>query len=190
MNIFLATFQAVAALLGIGILGFWVIGRRQIPANALGLLTSIAIDIALPCLVLSNILGQFSPQTFPTWWQLPLWWAGFTLIAFALSLIAAFLVKKELRSELSISLLFQNGAFFPLIIIAGLFGSTSNLIVYLFIFLFLQPSLIFGTYSLFFRNKNQTVPFSWRRVINPMLVVTIIGIIIGLAGIKSYIPNF
>jgi len=54
MNVFLVTFQAVAALLGIGVVGFWIIGRRHIPANALALLTSIAIDISIPCLVLGT----------------------------------------------------------------------------------------------------------------------------------------
>jgi malate permease and related proteins len=190
MNIFLATFQAVAALLGIGIIGFWIIGRRHFPENALGLLTSIAIDIALPSLILANILLEFTPQKFPTWWNLPLWWVLFTLVAWGLSLGSAFLVRKDVRGEFAMSLLFQNGAFFPLIIIAGLFGSNSILIIYLFLFLFLQPSLIFGTYALFFRNKPQKVPFSWKRVINPMLVVTIAGIIIGLAGVNTYIPNF
>jgi malate permease and related proteins len=190
MNVFLATFQAVAALLGIGIVGFWIIGRRHIPSAALGLLTSIAIDMALPCLILGNIITQFSPQTFPTWWHLPLWWVAFTIIALILSLVAMFLIRKDFRGEFAMSLFFQNGAFFPLIIITGLFGSTSNLILYLFLFLFLQPSMIFSTYSFFFRNKPEKVPFSWRRVINPMLIFTILGIIIGLAGVNSYVPKF
>jgi len=88
------------------------------------------------------------------------------------------------------SLLFQNGAFFPLIIIAGLFGSTSSLIWYLFIFSF--ASTVANLWYLFaiFQEQTATGTVLLERVINPMAVVTIVGIFIGLVGIKVYIPNF
>jgi malate permease and related proteins len=192
MSVFLVTFQAVVALLGIGVLGFWIIGRRQMPSNALGLLSSIAIDIALPCLILANILTQFSPQSFPDWWHLPLWWLGFTIVTVILSNATSFLVKKELRGEFAMSLFFQNGIFFPLIIIAGLFGSTSTYLVELFLFIFLQASIVFATYSLFFRKQAPVAEsiFNWRRIVNPVLVVTIFGLAIGLGGVRNYVPNF
>jgi len=191
MDIFWITFQAVAALLGIGVLGFWIIGRRRVPAPALGLLTAIAIDIALPCLVLANILTQFTPQKFLGWWHMPLWWIGFTIIALSLSLGTSFLVKKEFRSEFAMSLFFQNGIFFPLIIIPGLFGNPSTYLVLLFLFIFIQPSMVFSTYPLFFsrKSKTQAPALSWRRIVNPVLVMTIIGIFIGLIGIQGYVPN-
>jgi malate permease and related proteins len=89
------------------------------------------------------------------------------------------------------SLLFQNGIFFPLLIIGGLFLSqAANYIVLLFLFIFLQPSLIFSTYSLFFRGKPQHSALNWRRIVNPVMVVTALGIVIGLLGITKDIPNF
>lgn len=89
------------------------------------------------------------------------------------------------------SLLFQNGIFFPLLIITGLFPEqAASYIVLLFLFIFLQPSLIFGTYSLFFRRKARTPAVSWKRILNPVLVVTVVGIAIGLAGVSQNIPPF
>jgi predicted permease len=190
MNIFLIAFEAVAALLGIGILGFWVIGRRRVPTNVLVILNSLAIDIALPCLVLGNMLTDFSPQKFPDWWHMPLWWSGFTVLAVVLSIAASFLVKRSFRGEFAMSLAFQNGAFFPILIITGLFGSSSNLLVYLFLFIFLQPSLIFGTYPLFFRKNSPDNRLNLRRIINPVLIMTLAGLLAGLAGITDYIPDF
>ncbi len=191
MNIFLITFQAVAALLGIGVLGFWIIGRRHMPASSLALLTSIAIDITLPCLALGNILIKFSPQQFPDWWHLPLWWAGFTAVTLALSLLTSLIAQKGTRGEFAMSLFFQNGLFFPLVIISGLFpDNAASYIVLLFILMFLQPSLIFSTYSLFFRQKSQTLSLNWRRIINPVLVVTVIGILVGIGGYNVYVPQF
>jgi hypothetical protein len=190
MKVFLITFQAVAALLGIGVLGFWIIGRKKLPANTLGLLTSIAIDLALPLLILSNILTQFTPQEIVGWWHMPLWWIGFSLVALALSLVTAFLVKKEFRSEFAMSLFFQNGIFFPLIIITGLFGVNSPYLVLLFLFIFIMPSMTFSTYTLFFSRHKKEPALVWSRVINPTLIMTVIGVILGLLNVKGYIPDF
>jgi len=197
MSIFWITLQAVATLLGIGVIGFWIIGQRQMPANALSLLSSIAIDIAIPCLILSNLISQFSPQTMPGWWHLPLWWVGFTVITLALSLVCSRLAKKETRREFAMSLFYQNGIFFPLVILSGLFFTDSApYLVQMFLFIFLQASLVFATYPFFFRRK-KAAPSSgqprmlvWKRVINPVLVMTIAGLLITLTGIKTYVPEF
>jgi malate permease and related proteins len=190
MNVLLITFQAVAALLGIGVLGFWIIGRRRVPSNALGLLNSIAIDIALPCLVLANIMAQFAPREYTGWWQMPLWWLGFSVISLALTLVTSFLVKKEFRGEFGMSLFYQNGIFFPLLIITGLFSQPAHYLVQLFLFIFLQPSVVFSTYPLFFSKRPATEKLNWKRILNPVLVVTLIGLVLGLAGVKEHVPNF
>ena len=62
MPIFNVTFQSVAALLAIGLLGFWIIKRNVIPDSILHFLAILAIDIALPCIVFVNIITQFSPH--------------------------------------------------------------------------------------------------------------------------------
>jgi predicted permease len=188
MDILLITFQSVAALLGIGILGFWIIAKRIVPENLLGFLATLAIDIALPCLVLANVLVDFSPEKYPDWWRLPLWWLFFSSISLALSLIAMFISKKETRREFAISLFFQNGIFFPLIIISGIFGKEAPYLVQLFLFIFLHPSLVFGTYYLFFGKQKEKV--NWRRILNPVLLITLIGLAIRLVGFQNYIPGF
>ncbi|MDH4291927.1 MAG: AEC family transporter, partial [Dehalococcoidia bacterium] len=133
MSVFLITLQAVLALLGIGLLGFWIIGRRRVPSDTLAFLSSLAIDIALPLLVVANLISDFSPQEYPNWWHIPLWWLGFAVVALALSLLASFLVKKEIRSEFIISVFYQNGLFFPILIIGGLFGGDNPYLVPLFL---------------------------------------------------------
>jgi predicted permease len=191
MKVFLITFQAVAALLGIGILGFWIIGRRKIPSSALGFLTSIAIDITLPCLALGNLLTKFNPRDYPDWWRMPLWFIGFQSMALLMSWLSAFMVNKKIRGEFSLSLFLQNAIFFPLIIIAGLFpGQAAEYLVLLFLFTLLQPTLAFTVYPYFFRNQTQNTRFNWQRIINPVLIATIIGIVLGLTRVSQYVPEF
>ncbi len=190
MSVFLITLQAVLALLGIGLLGFWIIGRRRVPSDTLAFLSSLAIDIALPLLVLANLILDFSPQEYPGWWRMPLWWLGFTVVALALSLSASFLVRKEIRSEFTISLFYQNGLFFPILIIAGIFGQGNPYLVTLFLFMIFFPSMIFSTYPLFFGRGIQKEKLNWRRIVNPVLVATIVGLVIGFVSARDYMPDF
>jgi predicted permease len=190
MNVFLTTLQAVLVLLGIGLLGYWIIGRRRVPSDTLAFLQSLAIDIALPLLVVGNLISSFSPQEYPDWWRFPLWWLGFAIVALALSLSSSFLVRKEIRGEFRIGLLYQNGLFLPILILEGLFGGDNSYLVPLFLFVIFHPSVIFGTYTLFFGKRIEREKLNWRRIVNPVLVATVVGIIIGLVSVNEYIPEF
>src|SRR5512143_1720138 len=115
MNVLLITFQAVAALLGIGVLGYWIIGNKRVSAESLGFLSALSIDIAAPCLTLASLIIDFSPEKTPGWWHMPLWWLGFAAVALVLSIASSYLVKKEYRGEFATAAFYQNGLFFPII---------------------------------------------------------------------------
>ena len=121
---------------------------------------------------------------------MPLWWLGFTIVALALSLSASFLVRKEIRSEFTIGLFYQNGLFLPILIIGGLFGQDNPYLVPLFLFVIFHPSVIFSTYTLFFGKRIQKEKLNWRRIVNPVLVATVVGLVIGLVSANEYIPEF
>jgi malate permease and related proteins len=190
MDVMVITFQAVAALLGIGVLGFWIIGRKRVTADTLGFLSSLSIDIAVPCLTLSSLIIDFSPEQNPDWWRMPIWWVGFAIIALVLALLSSFWVKKEFRGEFITGVWFQNGLFFPILILIGMFGAQNPYLPLLFLFVFLHPTVMFSTYSLFYKNKTETAKLNWRRVVNPVMVTTIVGLGVALIGLKPYIPQF
>lgn len=60
----------------------------------------------------------------------------------------------------------------------------------LFLFMILFPSLVFSTYPLFFRGGVRKEALNWRRIVNPVLVATVVGLIIGLLSAGDYIPDF
>jgi len=188
MDIFLVVLESVLVLLGIGIVGFWIARRNVIPENVLGFLTKLAVDIALPCMVFASILVNFDPDEFPGWWQLPLWWFAFAAISLVLSLITAYLSNKETRSEFTINLFFQNGLFFPLVILSGVYGINAPYIPQLYIFIIIHPIMFFSAYHLFFKKSRGKT--NWHNIINPILVATVVAIIIQLLGVKDYLPNF
>jgi predicted permease len=179
----------VLVLLGIGLIGFWITRRGIIPENVLSLLSRLAIDIALPCMVFASIIVNFTPEDFPDWWQLPLWWFAFAAVSLVLTLITMFLSKRETRGEFALNLFFQNGLFMPLIIISGIFGTDSPYITQLYIFIIFHPVLFFSAYQLFFRKKTQE-KIRWSRILNPILIATLLAIIVQLAHARDYLPDF
>ncbi len=196
MNIVLITLQAVATLIIIGVLGFWIIKRNILPEDILQILGILAIDIALPCIVFANIMLQFSTSSTLLWWKFPVWWLAFSIIALILTLITMFISSNKTRREFAISLFFQNGLFFPFIIILGIFGPNTPIIPELFLFIAFHPTVFFSTNHLFFKkNKIEEEArlkrrMRWERIFNPVLVSTFIALILKLSGGDRYFPNF
>ena len=188
MDIFITTFESVAVLLGIGLVGFWIIRKKVLPETTLGLLSPLALEIALPSLVFVRIISDFSPDQLPDWWTMPLWWLLFMGIAAILSFSFSYFSQQQTRNEFRISLFYQNAIFFPLAILSGMFGDVSIYLVYLFLFTLFYPAFFFNTYQYFF--KNHDVAFNWRRIFNNVLIATLIGIILVLVSIQTYIPGF
>jgi hypothetical protein len=188
MNFFLTTLESVVLLLGIGILGFFLLQRKILPEKALQALSPLALLIALPALVFSNIITQFSPQQNPDWWQLPVWWLVFTGFAAGLTALCAFTSKKIIRREFALSLFYQNGIFFPLAILSGMFGSESSYLTSLFLFTIFYPAFFFNTYPFFFGQKKKDI--QWKKIFHPVLIVTIIAVALVLFGVNTYVPDF
>ncbi len=189
MDLFITTFESVAVLLGIGIIGFYIIKKQILPGNILIVLSPLALEIALPSLVFARIVINFTPEKYPDWWHLPLWWCLFTIIALGLTIFFMYFSKKEFRREFAISLFFQNSIFFPLAILAGIFPDEPSYLLYLFFFTIFYPPLLFSTYFLFFKTEKK-IKINWRRIIHPVLIATIIAIIVSSLGLDISENNF
>lgn len=187
MDLFTVTFQAVVTLLIIGVVGFFIVRRKVLPENALGALSNLALDIALPCLVFVNIVSNFSPSETPDWWVLPLWWVVFTGLAAGLTGLFMFVSQRETRREFAMSLFLHNGLFFPLAILTGMFGSSSPYLVSLFLFMLLYPAFLFNIYPYFFGKATKKV--NWRRVFNMVFLATLVALAIRFLNVQRYIPD-
>ncbi len=191
MDVFLKTFEAVAVLLGIGLLGFVIIARKILPEEIMGVLPPLVIDIALPCLVFRNILLKFDPATHSGWWKMPLWWGAFMLLTGLLTFMASKTVRRAHRSEFALSLYFQNAMFVPLAVLAGMFGSGTGHIVNLFLFTLFYPALLFNAFPYFFPNRPavQQPGFNWVKALNPILVATLAAVLLKLTGGGGLVPR-
>ena len=188
MDLFITTFEAVAVLLAIGLIGFLIIKQKIVPGRILSLISPLALDIALPSLVFVDIILDFTPEKYPNWWQLPLFWAFFTVIAFVLTFLFMFISKKETRREFAVTLFYQNGIFFPLAILSSMFPGDQTYIISLFLFTIFYPAFFFTTYQFFF-NRGDKLKIDYKKIFHPVLIVTLIGITIGIIGINDLVPD-
>jgi malate permease and related proteins len=70
------------------------------------------------------------------------------------------------------------------------FGTGSEYLPLLYIFIMFHPVMFFSTYHLFFRSKGGQVKLKWSRIVNPILVATLVGVSVQLAGLRVYLPDF
>jgi predicted permease len=187
MDLVAIAFQSVIILLGLGVFGFLIVQRKVVAENALGALSTLALDLALPCLVFVNIVSNFSPQEIPDWWVLPLWWVVFTGFAALLAGLFMYVSKKKTRREFAMSLFLHNGLFFPLAILTGMFGASSPYLVSLFLFMIFYPAFLFNIYPYFFGKNEKKI--NWRRIFNIVFISTILALVIRFADIQSYVPS-
>ena len=111
-----------------------------------------------------------------------------------------FASAKATRREFAITLFFQNGLFFPFLIISGIFGPTNPYIAVLFIFIAFHPSLFFSTSHLFFKKSTKTEKsfkedepksrMRLGRILNPVLISTVLAAGIKLFGAEKQLPTF
>ncbi|MEA3317460.1 MAG: AEC family transporter, partial [Bacteroidota bacterium] len=189
MDIFLVTLEAILVLLGIGVIGFLIISRNIVPTSILDTISPLVIEVGMPCLIFTNIIKTFNPEKISNWWQLPLWWIGITIILFVLTYLAMQFVSKKYKSEFGLSLFYPNGIFIPVAIIIGIFGANSAMLAKYFIFILIYPVFFFNTYFYFFNSSKKTT-INLKKILNPILVSTIIALAITLTGYKSFIPPF
>ncbi|MBN1797093.1 MAG: AEC family transporter [Spirochaetales bacterium] len=186
MDSFLITFEAVAMLLCIGLIGAWMVKRRLVEEKFFSLLTPLALEIALPALVFSNIINNFNPEVKQNWWELPLWWMFFTGIAFVLTMLCILLAGKSLKREFGVALFYQNGIFFPLAILGNMAGG-SEYLVDLFFFVVFFTAFFFNTSFLFFKSKEK---IDWKRILHPVFIATILAVVMKLTRTHTVIPSF
>lgn len=185
---FVVVSQSVGVMFFIGFLGFLVAKRKLIPTDVLDLLSPLVLEIALPSLIFFRIIKTFNPTDFPLWYLYPIYWVIFTIAVIILARLFKTLFKKEFQEETTLSLVFQNGLFIPIIVITETFGPDASLLVDLFLFTIFYPAFFFNTYHLFFKKGKQQ--FSLKKTINPVLIATSLGLLLKFTNGDQLIPEF
>lgn len=182
----LAAVEALFILFLMAAAGWVLRARRVVTPPAMPVLSVIALDVALPCLVFVVILNRFHPAEMQGWYRLPVAWVLFTLAVLPLSLAAGYAARAAVRREFRLCCFYQNALFFPLAILTEMFGADSRSVAQLFLMTFLFPAFFFNTCGMFFQAQSR---LDWRKTLHPMLFATVAAVLISILGFAHRVPD-
>ncbi len=187
LDVILLTAAPVLSMILLGLAGFWVISRKLVAASALGAISPLALEVALPALVFAQIATRFDPYANPDRLLLPLWWLGFTAVSLGLALALPWLLRAGSPREFRMSLFIQNGIFLPVVYLTDIYGKESPYLLDLFFFTVLYPAMSFNVFGLFYGQK-------WsgdlKKLLHPVTLATLAAVGGATLGLGPYIPDF
>jgi predicted permease len=192
----------VPCLLGAGLLKLKIIDQK-----AVDVLTRLVVQVFVPCLIFSKVVGEFRPGTaeYAGWYWMPL----VALVSISLVLLMSAGVSRLVcppinRRPFTIMLGFQNAGYFPLVILAGLYGQNpetapflDRTLVLLFLFILGQSPLMWVLSVAIIRKTrnpgngagaNGNGAAKWTEILTMPFLSSVTAICICLSGAPQRIP--
>lgn len=191
MSIFLATLNQTSFLFGFIIIGYILVKLKVLPENSAAVLSKLENNVFIPALVMGTFIENFTPQRISTAWKLLAVSFLVALTAIPFAYLFSKLVTKDnyIRKIYTYGLSFSNFGFMGNAVVSTLFPDIFfeylifTLPLWMLIYLWGAPTLLISE-----SGKKQTLKESLKSFINPMFIAMLIGIIIGLTGLK--LPDF
>ncbi|MBI4845660.1 MAG: AEC family transporter [Candidatus Omnitrophica bacterium] len=187
---FLNIFSGMVEIAAIVIAGFIFFRSKLLTSEGLHGLTSLTINLFLPCLIFSHFVKNFDFSSTADWWIYP-------IIGIVISAIGAFVGKIMLsfnknigRENEFISLLaYQNCGYLPLVLVKSIFPEIVSGVLLVYIFLFMQGyNLIFWSVGIQYLTKKNLSQVSFKKVFNPPFISLLLSIFLVGFKIHGYIP--
>jgi|SRR5665647_552172 len=151
-------------------------------------LTLIIINVLLPAMIFSNIVGTLDPQRFPLWWILPL--VGLGLIAIGI-VFAMLFFYKDLSAKRSLLPLasMQNAGYLALPLGQAIYPEQFDLYALYTFLIIMGLNPILWSVGKFLSTGGKMLELSWKQLITPPFIANLLGILFVLTGWHQYIPK-
>lgn len=185
--------QAIAQLVVLGFIGFWLIKRDVVHEAGLKVLSDAVIGFFLPLFMFSQIIARFSFRLYPDWWVFPLLSFLITASGYLLGLLALGIAPslESHRGEFLGVISFQNSGYLPLPLVAALLpaGAAQEMFIYIFLFLigFNMTIFSFGFWLLSPPGKRRR--FDYQHIFNAPVVATLLALIFVFFKINALFPK-
>ena len=191
MSILTTTIGQIMVLFSFIFLGFVVAKLKAIPENSATVLSKLENNLFVPALVLGTFISNFTVEKFETAWRL-------FIISFLINLIMVFLAmviakwcskEQYIRNIYTYGLAFSNFGFMGNAVVKAVFPELFldyliyTMPLWAMIYIWGVPCLLIPS-----EEGSQTIKSRLKSFTNPMFVAMILGMIIGLCGIR--IPTF
>ncbi len=191
MSVFLSTLNQTAFLFSFIVIGFLLAKFKLIPENSSTVIAKLENMIFVPALVMGTFINNFTPEQLGTAWEILAVSFVIIFIMIPVAIIISKCVTKDKYEQniYTYGLAFSNFGFMGNAVVSALFPDVFleyiifTLPLWIMIYLWAVPVLLISDYG-----EKQTFLKRLKSFINPMFIAMIIGIIIGLLGLK--LPNF
>ncbi|MFA4990187.1 MAG: AEC family transporter [Candidatus Omnitrophota bacterium] len=182
---------AVAQILLLAALGYWLVRRRFLASAGVEAISSLVMDVTLPALIFCQLIRDFSFRAFSDWWIFPLLSILVTLIGLWVGFLLAFFIQGEQHKLQFISLVaFQNSGYLPLALVAALLAPESLSTMFIYIFLFLAGfNLVMFSVGVHILNFHKEKKFAWLNLLSTPVVVTLVSLLVIFFGLHKFVPD-
>lgn len=193
MAVFLSTLSQLGFLFLIILIGYILQKLKVIPETTASILSKLENNVFIPALVMGTLMTDFTVKKLTASWQYLLGGIAVTIVVIPISIIASRLIVKDKYTQnlFTYGLTFSNFGFMGNAVVKALFPEIFpfylilTLPYWIAIYVWGVPSLLMP--------QGETKPSlisRLRKIINPMFVSMLIGMVLGICGITKYIPDF
>ncbi|MEA2062775.1 MAG: AEC family transporter [Gemmatimonadota bacterium] len=185
---FTATLVALAKIaLVIGVAA-WMVHRKIFNEAHTRALTAVVVNLALPCLVFSNVIKCFDVSDFPHWWKFPLIGAALCLIPLLLARLVFNRAGSARNTLIALSGL-QNAGYLVLPVGEMLFPEQfEQFSIYIFLMLLAYMPILWSV-GTFLISHREGMKLELRKIMPPPFCVNVLAMILVFTGLDRFIPE-
>ncbi len=184
------TFSATMQVLLLGACGYFAVKGKMLDRAGLDQLTSVLVNILLPCFAFIQLTQHFNFADYPLWWHLPLLYLGMAFAALALAYAVGFVFKGQRKNEFLALVGFQNCGNVPLVVVAALFPGATAHTLYIYIVLYIiGANLLVWSLGVWLLLQGQTTRLDLKKIVSPPLLATILTMILIGLGAQHHVPQ-
>jgi predicted permease len=191
MSVLSATVGQMLVLFSLILMGYVVAKVKVVPENSATVLSKLENNLFVPALVLGTFVENFTIEKLSTAWKLFLISFVICIVMMFLAIVVAKCCSKDqyIRNIYTYGLAFSNFGFMGNAVVSAVFPE-----IFLEYLIFTMPlwTMIYmwGVPCLLIPSEEgkQTIKTRLKSFANPMFAAMVIGVVIGLSGIK--LPSF
>ncbi|MFO7752689.1 MAG: AEC family transporter [Desulfobacteraceae bacterium] len=183
---FLTVFTAIVQLFLIAAAAGVMVRKKAVTRSQVESLSTVTVNIFLPCLIVSKTVARFDPAAFPLWWILPLSGALLVLAGLGASWVL-FRGRSEKLPLLPLASM-QNAVYIVLPVGRILYPDRFDLFVlYCFLLVMGLTPVMWSLGKVLISGKRGGT-IQWRDFVTPPFTATLVSVFLVFAGISEYLP--
>ena len=191
MQVFLSTLEQMALLFIFVMVGYILMRLKVVPDNSGAVLSKLENNLFTPASILSTFITGFTVASLSSAWQYVLLGVAITAIGIAIAILIAGLVTKDsyIKKIYTYGLAFSNFGFMGNAVVQNVYGDAVYMKYLIFVIPFWIAIYGWGVPALLMPSgENVSAKQRIKNMLNPMLIATALGMVLGISGLP--IPAF